>query len=105
MDECRVKLEHLTLDSQGSEDLNTPAEGAACPLKCQCGKLWNQHCATLALFSEKASVYAVDSDRFEACKTPEERRALVSDPTALIRMSEIHGISKINSLKATMIIK
>lgn len=40
------------------------------------------------------NAYVIDKTRLEACKTPEERRALVRDPTAFIPQKGLHGLIK-----------
>lgn len=50
---------------------------------CNCGKPWNPDCSRLGLFGNS---YIIDPKRFEACKTPEERRNLIRDPSAMIKL-------------------
>lgn len=62
---------------------------------CNCGNPWNIKC----LADGMAKCYYVpDPQKFEACKTPEERRALFSNPSAMIKVDTSHHfpISRFN---------
>ena len=46
---------------------------------CKCGKIWNQDCAM-----QTRGYYYPDPEKLKACKTPQERMALISDKFSMI---------------------
>lgn len=60
---------------------------------CRCGKPFVGECRIQSLFTNSR---VIDETRLAQCKTPEERRALISDPNAwFIIDSTLHGPMKI----------
>jgi hypothetical protein len=59
-------------------------------LMCICGGPFIGECRYLAIFSKTGNSYEIDTSWLEQCKTPQERRALLTDPTARKKMEPKH---------------
>ena len=77
-DECNLKLNETNDKGQIIHPINRK------PITiCNCGKPGNPECTRLGLFG---NFYEIDIERLDKCKTPEERRNLARDPTAMIKI-------------------
>ncbi len=81
-DECYINLNEKNKDGKIIRPIKrTPIT------MCNCGKPWNPECSRLGLFHNfGGGVYVVDPVKLAACKTPEERRNLMKDSSAMIKL-------------------
>lgn len=82
---CKMKLNEK--DQQGY--VIHPLERTRM-MMCICGKPWNNECGAACLMNS----FTVDPDRLAQCQTPAQRLALLSDSTAMIPISHLHGLKK-----------